>query len=137
MPGSQPTILPLDGYNQTLINNTHPSTWKNPEPKGRYNLVVIGAGTAGLVSAAGAAALGARVALIERHLMGGDCLVYGCVPSKALIRASRAAYEAAHSGEFGIHPASAPRLEFSEAMERLRRVRAQISFHGLEPRFTK
>src|SRR5205807_1488678 len=101
MPGSQPTVLPLDDYNQTLINNTHPSTWKNPEPKGRYNLVIIGAGTAGLVSAAGAAALGARVALIERHLMGGDCLVYGCVPSKALIRASRAAYEAAHSGEFG------------------------------------
>ena len=51
--------------------------------RGRYNLVVIGAGTAGLVCAAGAAGLGARVALIERHLMGGDCLNVGCVPSKA------------------------------------------------------
>src|ERR1700730_10941750 len=137
MPGSQPTILPLDEYNQTLVNNTHPPGWKNPEPQGRYNLVVIGAGTAGLVSAAGAAGLGARVAMIERHLMGGDCLVYGCVPSKALIRSSRAAYEATHSAEFGVHLSSPPRLEFGEAMERLRRLRAQISFHDSAQRFTK
>lgn len=134
---SEPTILPLDEYNQTLVNNTHPPGWKNPEPQGRYNLVVIGAGTAGLVSAAGAAGLGARVAMIERHLMGGDCLVYGCVPSKALIRASRAAYEATHSAEFGVHLSNPPRLEFGEAMDRLRRLRAQISFHDSAQRFTK
>ena len=137
MPVSEPAMLPLDDHNQTLVNNTHPPGWKNPEPQGRYNLVVVGAGTAGLVSAAGAAALGARVAMIERHLMGGDCLVYGCVPSKALLRASRAAYEAAHSGEFGVHLTNPPRLEFSEAMERMRRLRAQISFHDSAQRFTK
>lgn len=137
MPASEPTVLPLDEYNQTLVNNTHPPGWKNPEPQGRYNLVVIGAGTAGLVSAAGAAALGARVAMVERHLMGGDCLVYGCVPSKSLIRASRAAYEAAHSGEFGVHLTNPLRLEFREAMERMRRLRAQISFHDSAQRFTK
>src|SRR3989304_1920312 len=83
-------ILPDDEYNRQLVNNVHPPTWVNPEPTGRYNLVVIGAGTAGLVTAAVAAALGAKVALIEKYLMGGDCLNVGCVPSKGVIRASRA-----------------------------------------------
>ncbi len=69
----------------------HPPDWINPEPSGRYNLVVIGAGTAGLVSAIGAAGMGAKVALIERELMGGDCLNVGCVPSKGLISAARIA----------------------------------------------
>ena len=87
----KPLMLPQDEYNKTLINNVHPAGWKNPEPAECYNLVVIGAGTAGLVSAAGAAGLGAKVALIEQHLMGGDCLNTGCVPSKGLVRAGRAA----------------------------------------------
>jgi NADPH-dependent 2,4-dienoyl-CoA reductase/sulfur reductase-like enzyme len=64
-------IEPLDEHNLRLIANVHPTDWTNPEPAGRYHLVVIGAGTAGLVSAAGAAGLGAKVAIIERHLMGG------------------------------------------------------------------
>lgn len=67
-------VEPWDAHNQTLVANVHPEDWTNPEPASRYNLVVIGAGTAGLVTAAGAAALGARVALVERELMGGDCL---------------------------------------------------------------
>ena len=67
----------------------HPPGWVNPEPRERYHLVVIGAGTAGLVTAAIAAGLGARVALVERHLMGGDCLNVGCVPSKGVIGAAR------------------------------------------------
>ena len=83
-------LQPMDEFNQQLLNNVHPSAWENPDPTGRYNLVVIGAGTAGLVTAAVAAAIGAKVALIERHLMGGDCLNAGCVPSKGMIRASRA-----------------------------------------------
>ena len=78
-------VSPADEFNKKLIDNAHPPDWVNPKPAGRYNLVVVGAGTAGLVAAAGAAILGARVALIERALMGGDCLNYGCVPSKALI----------------------------------------------------
>ncbi len=57
--------------------------------QGTYNAVVIGAGTAGLVTAAGTAGLGGRVALVERHKMGGDCLNFGCVPSKALISSTR------------------------------------------------
>jgi len=75
-------LTPNDTHNQALVAYTHPPQWQNPVTSGRYNLVVIGAGTAGLVSAAGAAGLGAKVALIERHLLGGDCLNYGCVPSK-------------------------------------------------------
>ena len=83
-------VEPWDEHNRVLVRNVHPGDWVNPEPAPRYNLVVIGAGTAGLVTAAGAAGLGAKVALVERHLMGGDCLNVGCVPSKALIRAARA-----------------------------------------------
>lgn len=87
--GQGPLVQPLDEYNKSLLRNVHPTDWINPEPAACYNLVVIGAGTAGLVSAAGAAGLGAKVALIERGLLGGDCLNLGCVPSKGIIRASR------------------------------------------------
>ena len=97
------TVLPNDEFNQALVNNVHPPTWVNPEPSGRYNIVVIGAGTAGLVTAAVSAALGAKVALIEKHLMGGDCLNVGCVPSKGIIRASRAWSDVRHADEFGVH----------------------------------
>src|SRR5438034_8558911 len=83
------TVLPNDEHNQALVNNVHPPTWVNPEPSGRYNIVVIGAGTAGLVTAAVSAALGAKVALIEKHLMGGDCLNVGCVPSKGDRKSTR------------------------------------------------
>ncbi|MGZ4871157.1 MAG: mercuric reductase, partial [Candidatus Angelobacter sp.] len=94
----------------------------------------IGAGTAGLVAAAGAAILGARVALIERHLMGGDCLNYGCVPSKALIRAARAAYAVTEAREFGIETPP-PAIEFAEVVRRVRRVRAEIAPHDSVQRF--
>ena len=67
-----------------------PAGYENPKPAGRYNLVVIGAGPAGLVTSIAAASLGAKVALIERHAMGGDCLNVGCVPSKTLLAASTA-----------------------------------------------
>ena len=85
-------IQPVDEYNRTLVANVHPLDWVNPQPSQVYDLVVIGAGTAGLVVAAGAAGLklGLKVALIEKHLMGGDCLNVGCVPSKALLRAAHA-----------------------------------------------
>ena len=83
-------VEPFDQHNQRLVENVHPPGWRNPTPKDRYHLVVIGAGAAGLVSAVGSAGLGAKVALVERHLLGGDCLNVGCVPSKAVIRAARA-----------------------------------------------
>jgi pyruvate/2-oxoglutarate dehydrogenase complex dihydrolipoamide dehydrogenase (E3) component len=127
-------VLPEDKYNQKLMNNVHPANWENPEPKDRYNLVVIGAGTAGLVSAIGAAGLGGRVALIERHLMGGDCLNVGCVPSKALIRSARAAAEIKNAKVFGIEAPEA-KVDFPAVMERVRRIRAQISSNDSAPRY--
>jgi len=120
-------IQPADVHNQRLVANVHPADWNNPIPADRYNLVVIGAGSAGLISAAIAAGLGARVALVERHLMGGDCLNVGCVPSKSLIRAARAIAEARRAEAFGLPSASANAADFGAVMERMRRIRAQIS----------
>ena len=120
-------VEPWDEHNQTLVRNVHPGDWVNPEPVPRYNLVVIGAGTAGLVTAAGAAGLGAKVALVERHLMGGDCLNVGCVPSKALLRAARAWADVRDAGAFGVEVPSGARVNFPFLMERMRRLRAQIS----------
>ena len=120
-------LLPDDEHNRTLLQNVHPSNWVNPDPIGKYNLVVIGAGTAGLVTAAIASALGARVALIERHLFGGDCLNVGCVPSKGIIRASRVWSEVRHADTFGITVPEETKYDFGTAMTRMRRLRAQIS----------
>src|SRR4051812_39826787 len=99
-------LLPDDPYDRQVLENTHPSDWRNPVPKAVYDLVVIGGGTAGLVSAGGAALAGAKVALVERELMGGDCLVTGCIPSEAVIRAARAAAELRDGHRFGVHCAS-------------------------------
>ena len=124
-----PELRPWDKYNEALLANAHPVDWKNPEPAASYNLVVIGGGTAGLVCAAGAAGLGARVALVERHLMGGDCLNYGCVPSKAVIRSSRIAADLRAADRFGVKVPAGAEVDFPAVMERMRRLRAQISQH--------
>ena len=118
-------VQPFDDLNKELLDNVHPLDWTNPKPADRYHLVVIGGGTAGLVSAAAAAGLGGRVALIEKRMMGGDCLNYGCVPSKALISAARA-WRSAKTGQrrFGA-PAVSDAGDFGAAMERMRRLRAQ------------
>ena len=128
-------VLPVDEFNRMLVANVHPPDWINPEPAGRYNLVVIGAGTAGLVTAAGAAGLGAKVALVERHLMGGDCLNVGCVPSKALISAARAAAGVCKATEFGLHAVGEPQVDFPAVMQRMRRLRAEISRNDSAGRF--
>lgn len=132
-----PIVTPDDVHNRRLIQNLHPPDWVNPTPSGRYNLVVIGAGTAGLVSSAGGAALGAKVALIERHLMGGDCTNYGCVPSKAIIRSARAAHAIREASNFGTCAQNGARVDFPLVMERMRRLRAQISANDSVERFTK
>jgi pyruvate/2-oxoglutarate dehydrogenase complex dihydrolipoamide dehydrogenase (E3) component len=128
-------ILPLDQYNKTLVDNVHPPDWQNPKPSDRYNLVVIGAGTAGLITAAGAAGLGARVALVEKHLLGGDCLNFGCVPSKCIIRSSRAAADVRAAAQFGLLLTGEVDVDFSAVMERMRRLRSGISTHDSVRRF--
>lgn len=130
-----PETFPRDDYNLELVANVHPPDWKDPEPARRYNLVVLGAGTAGLVTAAAAASLGARVALVERHLMGGDCLNVGCVPSKCIIRSSRAYAEVREAHSFGVTVPQGTEIDFAAVMERMRRLRARISRHDSAARF--
>ena len=132
-----PQLSPLDEYNQVLGSNTHPADWTNPTPADRYNLVVIGAGTAGLVTAAGAAGLGAKVALIERHYLGGDCLNVGCVPSKCIIRSSRVVAEIRDASLFGIGRPEEVEVDFAAVMERMRRIRSHISHHDSVKRFSE
>ncbi|MGB7327364.1 MAG: FAD-dependent oxidoreductase, partial [Rubripirellula sp.] len=129
-------LQPHDEFNRQLESNVHPLQWTNPTPKSPYHLVVIGAGTAGLVTAAGAAGLGARVALIERELMGGDCLNVGCVPSKGIISAARVAAAIRDASAFGIENSQKATIDFAAVMQRMRRLRAQISPADSAKRFT-
>ena len=133
----QLNLYPEDEHNLELVANVHPPEWRNPEPDGRYNLVVLGAGTAGLVAAAGAAGMGAKVALIERHLMGGDCLNVGCVPSKAVIRSAHAAHDVRNADRFGIRLSGEVEVDFPAVMERMRRIRAGIAHHDSARRFAE
>jgi pyruvate/2-oxoglutarate dehydrogenase complex dihydrolipoamide dehydrogenase (E3) component len=126
---------PEDEHNTRLRINPHPLDWHNPTPRNPYNLVVIGAGTAGLATAAGAAAFGACVALIEKHLMGGDCLNDGCVPSKGLIRCATARADVRNAGLYGIAMPGKVPVDFSAVLERMRRLRADLSAHDSAERF--
>lgn len=121
------TSAPADAHELERLQNVHPSGWRNPPAADRYTLVVIGGGTAGLVAAHAAAALGARVALVERGLLGGDCLNVGCVPSKSIIRTSRLYAEMHDAARYGAQPAPDVAVSFPAAMERMRGIRARIS----------
>ena len=119
-------LLPNDPHDESLRRLVKPPDWVNPSPARRYQLVVIGGGPAGLVCAAGAAGLGAKVALVERDLLGGDCLNVGCVPSKTLLRAAKAVGDIRRAREFGVNVAE-PGIDFAAVMERVRRVRAELA----------
>jgi pyruvate/2-oxoglutarate dehydrogenase complex dihydrolipoamide dehydrogenase (E3) component len=116
-----------DAHECERLEHLHPSQWRNPQPADRYNLVVIGAGPAGMVAAHAAAALGAKVALIERELLGGDCLNIGCVPSKTIVRTSRLYAEMRSAEHYGAQIPADIRVDFAAVMQRMRRVRARIS----------
>ena len=127
-------LLPNDPHDRRLLAQVQPENWTNPVPKPLYDLVVLGAGAGGLVSAAGAAGLGARVALIEKHLLGGECLNDGCVPSKALLRCARAAADARRAGEFGVNVRDL-RVDFPAVMQRMRTLRAELATNDSTERF--
>jgi pyruvate/2-oxoglutarate dehydrogenase complex dihydrolipoamide dehydrogenase (E3) component len=127
----------MDERNARWRDHVHPKDWRNPTPQGRYNMVVLGAGPAGLVAAAAVAGMGGKVALVERGLLGGDCLNVGCVPSKALIRCARAAAQARNAGAFGLHIEGKISADFGKVMERLRSLRARLSHHDSVARFTE
>ena len=132
-------VWPLDEHNLQLLNHVHPPGWSDPS-QDKYDLVVIGAGAAGLVTSAGAAGVGARVALIEANLLGGDCLNVGCVPSKTLIHAANLAYackNTEHLADSGISIEGNVKVDFGAIMERIRRIRSQISHVDSAERFSK
>lgn len=119
---SSPVVLPNDPDDARLVDHLHPRDHQNPVPADRYDLVVLGGGTAGLVSAFGAAGLGAKVAIVERDLLGGDCLNTGCIPSKAVLAsAARAQHTAGDQ--------SPPPEAFLDALASMRAVRADIAAH--------
>jgi pyruvate/2-oxoglutarate dehydrogenase complex dihydrolipoamide dehydrogenase (E3) component len=109
------------------LGNLCPAEWHNPTPQPRYDLLIIGAGPAGLVAARDAVALGARVALIERHRLGGDNLNYGCIPSKSLLRTARLYAEMRHAENFGAMSPSPINFDWPAAMFRLQRIRTRVS----------
>jgi pyruvate/2-oxoglutarate dehydrogenase complex dihydrolipoamide dehydrogenase (E3) component len=116
--------------NTILVENAHPLSWKNPEPKATYDLVVIGAGPAGLFAAKGAPRLGKSVALIERDLLGGNSLNAGSVPSKAIIRTSRWYADLRDAENFGAIAPDPREPDFPAAMKRMRHLRARLSSYN-------
>ena len=128
-------VAPYDEYNKILVQNGHPADWQNPTPNGRYNLLVIGGGSAGLVAAVGAAGIGGKVALVEKHILGGDCLFAGCVPSKTILRSAKAIGDIRRAAALGVHISGEVTVDFAAVMERMRRIRADISYHDSATRF--
>jgi len=126
--GSAPFKHPAGGrHDRELVDNVRPPGWRNPRPRDPYHLLVIGAGPAGLAAARGAAALGATVALVERDLLGGDCLNYGCIPSKPLIRTARLYADMRNAANYGACVPGDIAVDFALVMERMRRIRARLS----------
>lgn len=134
-PAVEPTaadiaLLSGDPHDEALRARVHPPGWRPPVPAARYDLVVLGGGTAGLVTAMGGAGLGARVALVERDLLGGDCLNAGCVPSKAILAAARLVGDFRRAGELGLESTALPAAARGPAiLARMRRVRATLAVH--------
>ena len=114
-------------FHRVLVDNVHPPAWRNPKSSDKYNLVVIGAGPGGVTAAREAAALGAKVALIERDLIGGDRLNVGCVPSKAIIRTARLYADMRRAENFGGQVPGNIDIGFPMVMERMRRIQARLS----------
>jgi pyruvate/2-oxoglutarate dehydrogenase complex dihydrolipoamide dehydrogenase (E3) component len=125
----------LQVEDEGLLSQVRPAGWVNPRPSGKYDLVVLGGGTAGLVAAVGAARLGARIALVERHRLGGDCLNTGCVPSKAMLRSARALGELRRAAALGVH-ASAARVDFPAVMRRVGDRRRSVAEHDSAARLS-
>lgn len=124
---SSTSTVAADAASAALIENLRPPGWRNPEPKGPYDLLILGAGPAGLLAARGAATLGKKVALIERKLLGGNRLNFGCVPSKALIRMARLYARMRDAQDAGVPRPAGIRVDFAQAMQRIRQLQERLS----------
>ena len=121
-----PSAAPQDALERERVACLHPPDWQNPAPRPCYDFVVVGGGTTGLVAAQAAARTGASVALVERHLLGGNCLNTGCIPSKALIRTSRLYAEMRDARRYGAQVPADIRVDFAAVMQRMRDIRARL-----------
>src|SRR5262249_47156653 len=121
---SAASIAPFDAPNRRTIAQGHPPDWHPPRPKDVYELVVVGGGPCGLTAAITAAKARHTVALAEGNLTGGTCVNFGCTPSKSLLRAARAVYQARDGEKFGYTLGAAPRVDFTAVMTRVREMRA-------------
>ncbi|NRA46937.1 MAG: FAD-dependent oxidoreductase [Oligoflexales bacterium] len=130
-------VSPMDEYNIKLLDNVMPRSWKNPKPKKKYHLVALGGGAGGLISSAGAAGVGARSAIIESHMLGGDCLNVGCVPSKALIYCAKAIANIKKGDKLGLINTDGVSIDFSKVMERMRKLRSSIAPVDSAERYSK
>eukprot|EP00535_Pseudo-nitzschia_heimii_P009655 CAMPEP_0197192024 /NCGR_PEP_ID=MMETSP1423-20130617/24416_1 /TAXON_ID=476441 /ORGANISM="Pseudo-nitzschia heimii, Strain UNC1101" /LENGTH=683 /DNA_ID=CAMNT_0042644833 /DNA_START=50 /DNA_END=2102 /DNA_ORIENTATION=- len=138
-------VWPMDSSNTTLLDNVHPPDWNDPKANkadgsSTYDMIAIGAGVGGLITTASAAAVGAKVALIEANLMGGDCLNVGCVPSKSIIHSANLAHtvkgdiKKLEAAGIFVDP-NTVNVDFEKVMERVRGIRAKISHHDSAERF--
>ena len=117
-----------------LLQSLHPPQWRNPSPAARYDLLVIGAGPAGHAAAMAGVRAGVRVALVERELLGGDCLNHGCVPSKGLIRSARLLAEMRDAPHFGVPSPTCIAADFEAAMQRVQPPHERVDdFSGVSP----
>jgi len=119
----------LDGHNRDTLNHCRPLNWVDPEADGVYDMIAIGGGAGGLVSSIGAAISGGKAAIIEKNIMGGDCLNTGCVPSKAFIKSAKVAHTVRHASQYGVEVSGEVKINFAKVMERMRKIRAEISEH--------
>lgn len=117
----------FDEHNCDMFDNVHPINWVDPKERGKYDIIAIGGGAGGLVTAAVASYMGAKAALIERTYMGGDCLVSGCVPSKAFLKATKVAHTVRTASEYGVNVKGEIEIDFPKIMSRMREIRAEIS----------
>jgi len=128
-------LKPMDELNSKLLDAVHPVKFENPKVEEAYDMVVIGAGAGGLVTASGCSRHGAKTALIEYNLLGGDCLNVGCVPSKALLSAAKLAAHFKKAGKYGLTNNGEVTVDFAAVMKRLRAQRLQIAPNDSVQRF--
>ena len=126
-----------DEFTRKLQEEVFPSGWKNPKPAATYDLLVVGGGPGGMTAATIARSYDAKVAIVEKEHLGGECLNYGCIPSKAMLRSSRLAAEIRHARDFGLETPENWKVDFGAVVRRVHRLQATPSPHDSPDHFKK